>query len=52
MIAEYVSLQIQELLRWGVGTTLATTLIAVIAVLLLLAASRLVGLRQVLGAPR
>ena len=49
MVAEYVSLQIQELLRWGVGTMLATTLVAVIGLLLLLL-SRLVGLRQLLGA--
>lgn len=51
MVAEYVALQIQELLRWGVGTMLATTLVLVIGALLLLL-SRLVGLRQVLGAPR
>lgn len=51
MVAEYVSLQIQELLRWGVGTMLATTLVLLIGALLLLL-SRLVGLRQVLGAPR
>lgn len=49
MIAEYVSLQIQELLRWGVGTMLATTLVALIG-LLLLALSRLVNLRQLMGA--
>lgn len=49
MVAEYVSLQIQELLRWGVGTMLATTLVAVIG-LLLLALSRLVNLRQLMGA--
>lgn len=47
MVAEYVSLQIQELLRWGVGTMLATTLIAAIA--LLLGVSRLVGLRTMPG---
>lgn len=51
MVAEYVALQIQELLRWGVGTMLATTLILAIGLLLLLL-SRLVGLRQVLGASR
>ena len=43
MIAEYISLQIHEMLRWGVGTMLATTLVAVIA--LVLALSRLAGLR-------
>lgn len=51
MIAEYVARQIQELLRWGVGTMLATTLVAVILALLLLI-NRLVGLRHVLGASR
>jgi len=49
MVAEYVSLQIQELLRWGVGTMLATALVALIG-LLLLATSRLVNLRQLMGA--
>lgn len=49
MVAEYVSLQIHELLRWGVGTMLATTLVAVIG-LLLFALSRVVNLRQLIGA--
>jgi putative spermidine/putrescine transport system permease protein len=49
MIAEYISLQILELLRWGTGTMLATTLVA--AILLSLAAlSRVVNLRQLFGA--
>ena len=43
MVAEYISLQIQELLRWGVGTMLATTLLLTIAGLFTL--SRLIGLR-------
>lgn len=47
MVAEYVSLQIQELLRWGVGTMLATVLVAAIG--LLLASARLLGLRAVPG---
>ena len=47
MVAEYVSLQIQEMLRWGVGTMLATTLVAAVA--LLLGLSRVLGLRAVPG---
>ena len=47
MVAEYISLQIQELLRWGVGTMLATTLVLVIGALL--AVSRAVGLRAMPG---
>lgn len=47
MVAEYVSLQIQELLRWGVGTMLATTLVFAIAALLGL--SRVIGLRAIPG---
>lgn len=43
MVAEYIGIQIQELLRWGVGTMLATTLLLAIAALLAL--SRLLGLR-------
>ena len=43
MVAEYVSLQVQELLRWGVGAMLATTLVLAIAALLGLA--RAIGLR-------
>ena len=43
MVAEYISLQIQELLRWGVGTMLATTLLFAIGALLTL--SRLIGVR-------
>jgi putative spermidine/putrescine transport system permease protein len=49
MIAEYISLQIQELLRWGVGTMLATTLVVVIG-LVLFALSKAVGLRALTGA--
>jgi putative spermidine/putrescine transport system permease protein len=49
MITEYISSQIMDILAWGSGTMLATTL--VIAVLLLLALlSRVVDLRQVFGA--
>ena len=49
MVAEYISLQIQELLRWGVGAMLATTLVVVIG-LVLLGLSRAVGLRALTGA--
>jgi putative spermidine/putrescine transport system permease protein len=49
MIAEYISLQIQELLRWGVGTMLATTLVLVIGLVMLLL-SKAVGLRSLTGA--
>lgn len=47
MVAQYVSIQIQDMLRWGVGTMLATTLIAAIA--LLLGLSRVIGLRAMPG---
>ena len=49
MVAEYISLQIQDLLEWGTGTMLATTLVAAIGLLLFLL-SRLVGLRALSGA--
>ena len=49
MVAEYISLQIQELLQWGTGTMLATTLVAAIGLLLFLL-SRAVGLRALSGA--
>lgn len=49
MVAEYISLQIQELLQWGTGTMLATTLVAIIGLLLWLL-SRLAGLRALTGA--
>ena len=47
MVAEYISTQILDLLRWGVGTMLATTLVATIAALLLL--SRRLGLKSLPG---
>ncbi len=49
MVAEYVSVQIQDLLRWGTGTMLATSLIVLIGLLLALV-SRLVGVRRMVGA--
>jgi putative spermidine/putrescine transport system permease protein len=49
MVAEYISLQITETLRWGLGSMLASTLlISVFAVLALL--SRFVNLRRLFGA--
>ena len=49
MIAEYINLQVHESLRWGVGTMLATTLVAAILGLML-ALSRIVDLRTLFGA--
>ncbi len=49
MVAEYISVQIQDLLQWGTGTMLATTLVAAIGLLLFLL-SRVVGLRALSGA--
>jgi putative spermidine/putrescine transport system permease protein len=49
MVAEYISLQIQEMLRWGVGTMLATALVLVIG-LVMLVLSKAVGLRSLTGA--
>ncbi|MFQ5984486.1 MAG: ABC transporter permease [Alphaproteobacteria bacterium] len=49
MIAEYVSVQIQQTLRWGIGTMLAAVLL--LAVFLLLAVlSRVINLRELFGA--
>jgi len=48
MIAEYIKLQILDLIRWGIGTMMASTLLA--AILLLLAVmARIVDLRRVFG---
>ncbi len=49
MVAEYISSQIMDLLRWGTGTMLATTLILAIMLSLALL-SRIVNLRQLFGA--
>lgn len=49
MVAEYINVQIHESLRWGVGTMIASTLVAVIFGLML-ALSRLVDLRSLFGA--
>lgn len=49
MVAEWISLQILDLIRWGLGTMMATML--VIAILVTLAAfSRIVDLRRIFGA--
>ncbi len=49
MIAEYISLQIPDLLRWGLGTMLASTLVLFIFVLLA-ALARVVDLKRLFGA--
>ena len=49
MIAEYIKVQILEIVRWGVGAMLATTLLIVI-VGLLAGLSRLVDLKKLFGA--
>lgn len=48
MIAEYIALQITDTLNWGLATMLATTLLLSV-LLILVAASRVVDLRQVFG---
>jgi len=48
MIAEYIKLQILDLIRWGLGTMMASTLLAAI-VLLLWVMSRIVDIRRVFG---
>lgn len=49
MISEYISIQIQELLRWGLGAALSMTLLACTFIVLAVAA-RLIDLRKVFGA--
>ena len=49
MVAEWIGLQILDLIRWGLGTMMATML--VVAILLTLAVfSRIVDLRRIFGA--
>jgi putative spermidine/putrescine transport system permease protein len=48
MIAEYISVQILDVVQWGIGTMLATTLIVFIFVLLAVL-SRVVDLRRLFG---
>lgn len=48
MVAEFISMQILDLVRWGVGTMLATTLIVFIFLLLAILA-RVVDLRRLFG---
>ncbi|MBR0678892.1 ABC transporter permease [Roseomonas eburnea] len=49
MVAEWISLQILDLIRWGLGTMMATVL--VVAILVTLAVfSRIVDLRRIFGA--
>ena len=49
MVAEYINVQIHESLRWGVGTMIASTLVATIFGLMFVL-SRLVDLRTLFGA--
>lgn len=49
MIAEYITVQIQETLNWGLGTMLATTLLAGVMLLMLLLA-RVFDLKKLYGA--
>ncbi|HTE83040.1 MAG TPA: ABC transporter permease [Reyranella sp.] len=49
MVAEYINVQIHESLRWGVGTMIASTLVATIFALMF-TLSRLVDLRSLFGA--
>jgi putative spermidine/putrescine transport system permease protein len=48
MTAEYIRLQITELLQWGPGTALAVVLVVVVLALLALM-TRVVGARRVFG---
>jgi putative spermidine/putrescine transport system permease protein len=48
MIAEYIKVQILDVVRWGEGTMLAATLLVVVT-LLLLGLSRVVDLRRLFG---
>jgi putative spermidine/putrescine transport system permease protein len=49
MIAEYVSIQILQTVRWGIGTMMASVLLLA-TVVLLAAMSRVVDIRQLFGA--
>ncbi|MET4387932.1 putative spermidine/putrescine transport system permease protein [Bradyrhizobium sp. F1.4.3] len=49
MVAEYIKVQILEIVRWGVGSMLAATLLVIIGALLALLA-RVVDLRKLFGA--
>jgi putative spermidine/putrescine transport system permease protein len=48
MVAEWISLQILDLIRWGLGTMMATMLVLTIIVTLLVF-SRIVDLRRMFG---
>lgn len=48
MISEYIRTQIEQLVRWGTGAMLATTMLIVVA-LLLAVISRLIDLRRLFG---
>jgi putative spermidine/putrescine transport system permease protein len=48
MVAEWISLQILDLIRWGLGTMMATLLVVTILVTLALF-SRVVNMRRLFG---
>jgi len=48
MVAEYIKLQILDLIRWGVGTMMATTLLVAVVVVLAIFA-RIVDFRRLFG---
>jgi len=49
MIAEYIAVQINETLRWGLGTMLASTLMIFVFVLMAVL-GRFVNLKRLFGA--
>ena len=48
MVAEWISLQILDLIRWGLGTMMATLLVVTILVTLAVF-SRVVNMRRLFG---
>lgn len=49
MVAEFVSIQIQQIVRWGVGAMVSAVLLATV-VLMLVVVGRVINLREMLGA--
>jgi putative spermidine/putrescine transport system permease protein len=49
MVAEYISVQILQTIRWGIGSMLAVTLLFIVLTLLAVM-SRVVDLRSMFGA--
>jgi putative spermidine/putrescine transport system permease protein len=48
MIAEYIKLQILDLIRWGLGTMMASTLLIAIFLMLWIM-SRVIDVRRIFG---